>query len=240
MTTDERAATRPGIRPPTPVLALARTRLPTNHGEFTAIAFVDETTGIEHVALTLGLPAGLDDLAISTIDLAASAMVGGEPATTAPVLVRVHSECLTGDVFGSQRCDCGAQLEEALARCAAAGQGVVVYLRGHEGRGIGLGHKLAAYALQDSGHDTVEANEALGFEADHRSYAVAAAILVQLGVERVRLLTNNPAKCAELEAHGVRVAERVPLVVGAHPENVRYLTTKRDKLGHLLDVTADE
>lgn len=197
---------------PSVVTEIARTRLPTAHGQFTAIAYRDHATGLEHVAL-----------------------MRGEGVDLESVLVRVHSECLTGDVFGSLRCDCGAQLDAALAQIEAEGRGAVVYLRGHEGRGIGLGPKLAAYALQDLGHDTVEANEALGFAADGRSYGAAAAILTALGITRVRLLTNNPAKCVELVDHGIEVAERVPLVVGTHPENVRYLSTKRDKLGHLLE-----
>jgi len=152
----------------------------------------------------------------------------------AGVLVRLHSECLTGDVFGSLRCDCGEQLAAALSTVAAAGAGVVVYLRGHEGRGIGLVPKLEAYALQDNGHDTVDANLALGFPADAREYWVGAQILRDLGVTRVRLLTNNPAKLAGLKAYGVEPVECVPLVVPANDNNAGYLRTKRDRLGHLL------
>lgn len=201
-----------------PVRLVSTARIPTAHGDFTAHVFAGPDA-IEHVALVRGeLPT--------------------DPGRA--VLVRVHSECLTGDVFGSLRCDCGVQLDRALALIAAAGEGVVVYLRGHEGRGIGLGHKLAAYALQDGGRDTVEANEDLGFAADARSYAIGAAVLAALGVTRVRLLTNNPAKHLELDGLGVHVEERVPLEVPANPENVRYLSTKREKLGHLLDVTAPD
>jgi len=146
--------------------------------------------------------------------------------------VRVHSECLTGDVLGSRRCDCGPQLRAALRRVAAEGRGVVLYMRGHEGRGIGLLSKLQAYALQDRGADTVDANLALGLPADSRSYGTAARILADLGVSSVRLLTNNPAKQVGLEEHGLRVVQRVPLEVSPTPENLGYLLTKRDRMGH--------
>jgi 3,4-dihydroxy 2-butanone 4-phosphate synthase/GTP cyclohydrolase II len=151
------------------------------------------------------------------------------------VLVRVHSECLTGDVFGSLRCDCGPQLNAALARVAGEGRGVVLYMRGHEGRGIGLLHKLQAYQLQDQGRDTIDANLELGLPADARDYGTGAQILADLGIRSMRLLTNNPAKRAGLEGYGLEIVGRVGLPVRPHPENVRYLRTKRDRMGHLLD-----
>jgi 3,4-dihydroxy 2-butanone 4-phosphate synthase/GTP cyclohydrolase II len=194
----------------TTVELVAEALLPTGSGEFVARAY-RSADGTEHVALLRGQ---LDE-----VDA---------------VLVRVHSECLTGDVFGSLRCDCGPQLEQALEIVAARGVGIVVYLRGHEGRGIGIGQKLAAYRLQEDGADTVDANTALGLPIDDRAYDVAAAILFDLRVKRVLLLTNNPAKQRGLEAAGVDVIERVPLVVPANPQNARYLRTKRDRLGHLL------
>src|SRR5438270_200004 len=155
-------------------------------------------------------------------------------ATAADVLVRVHSECLTGDVFGSQRCDCGPQLDAALAAVAAEGRGVVLYTRGHEGRGIGLMHKLQAYELQDAGEDTVDANLVLGLPADARDYGVGAQILADLGVRSMRLLTNNPAKRAGLEGYGLSIVARVPVPIRVTPENLRYLMTKRDRMGHDL------
>lgn len=190
----------------------ATTRLPTEHGVFTAHAFRDLVDQREHVALTMG-------------DL------GGD----SPVLTRLHSECLTGDALGSLRCDCGAQLQSALAAVAEAGRGVVVYLRGHEGRGIGLAHKLRAYALQDNGRDTVDANLELGLPADARDYGTGAQILADLGVKKLALITNNPAKLTGLDGYGLTVAERVPLPSPVHAENLRYLTTKRDRMGHQLD-----
>ena len=194
------------------VRRVATTRLPTRHGAFTAHAYVDAVQGAEHVAL-----------------------VSGDVTTREhPVLVRVHSECLTGDVLGSLRCDCGPQLEASMAAVADEGTGVVVYLRGHEGRGIGLTAKISAYALQDSGADTVDANLHLGLPVDARDYGTAASVLADLGVGSVRLLTNNPAKVGGLRAHGVQVVERVPLGVTAHPEALRYLETKRDRMGHDL------
>jgi len=147
----------------------------------------------------------------------------------------VHSECLTGDVFGSLRCDCGPQLHTAMARVATEGQGVVVYLRGHEGRGIGIGHKIRAYSLQDEGLDTVDANLQLGLPADSREYGVGAQILVDLGVSTMRLLTNNTAKYGGLEGFGLEIVDRVPLVIEPNPHNERYLSTKRDRMGHLFD-----
>jgi 3,4-dihydroxy 2-butanone 4-phosphate synthase/GTP cyclohydrolase II len=153
--------------------------------------------------------------------------------------VRVHSECLTGDVLGSIRCDCGIQLSEALRRIGEEETGAVVYIRGHEGRGIGLRHKLEAYALQDGGMDTVEANVELGFAPDSRDYGVGAQILVDLGITTMRLLTNNPTKRAGLEGYGLEIVERVPLESSPNPENLRYLQTKREKLGHLLNALAE-
>ena len=193
------------------VSAVAKTRLPTRFGEFTAHAYRDLVDGSEHIALVRGV---IDD---------------GEP-----VLARVHSECLTGDTFSSVRCDCGPQLDAALEQIASEGRGVVVYLRGHEGRGIGLVHKLKAYELQDGGHDTVDANLELGFPADARDYGTGAQILADLGVKSLLLMTNNPAKLAGLEGYGLEISERVALPVTTHPENVRYLNTKRNRMGHYL------
>ena len=152
------------------------------------------------------------------------------------VLVRVHSECLTGDVFGSMRCDCGLQLDAAMELIAKEGKGVVVYLRGHEGRGIGLGHKIRAYTLQDQGRDTVEANVELGFPADSREYGIGSQMLVDLGVSTMRIMTNNPAKYGGLEGYGLEIVERVPLHVLPNSENIRYLRTKQEKMGHLLEI----
>ena len=188
----------------------ATTVLPTAHGSFTAIAY--ETTVDDRIVL---------------------ALVMGEPGGDEPVLVRMHSECLTGDVFRSQRCDCGDQLGKALAIIAAAGRGVLVYLR-QEGRGIGLLNKLRAYELQDQGKDTVEANEALGFKADLRDYGIGAQILLDLGIRSMHLLTNNPKKIVGLEGYGLEVVERVPIEVPASEANRFYLRTKQDKLGHLF------
>ncbi len=202
------------------VLRLAETRLPTAHGDFTAVGYRISIDGSEHVALVYGDPDALRD---------------GEP-----VLTRVHSECLTGDVFGSRRCDCGPQLDEALERIVTEGRGVVIYLRGHEGRGIGLLAKLQAYQLQDDGRDTVDANLDLGLPADARHYGAATQILRDLGVGSVRLLTNNPAKTTGLEGYGVAVVERVPLTPHPNDHNLAYLRTKRDRMGHdLPDLGAD-
>jgi 3,4-dihydroxy 2-butanone 4-phosphate synthase/GTP cyclohydrolase II len=191
---------------------VAEARIPTVHGEFTAIGFDSLLDGVEHIAL-----------------------VAGEIGDGADVLVRVHSECLTGDVLGSLRCDCGPQLDAAMAAVAAEGRGVVLYVRGHEGRGIGLMHKLQAYQLQDAGADTVDANLALGMPADSRDYGTGAQILVDLGVRSMRLLTNNPAKRAGLEGYGLAITGRVSLPIRPNPENLRYLRTKRDRMGHDLD-----
>ena len=191
------------------VRRVGETRLPTRHGEFAAVGYRDLLTGAEHLALVCGDP-------------------------TAPeAVVRVHSECLTGDALGSLRCDCGPQLDAALAAIARHG-GVVVYLRGHEGRGIGLLAKIQAYALQDAGRDTVEANLELGLPADAREYGAAAAVLADLGVEELRLLTNNPAKVEGLCGHGVIVTDRLPLHVSATEHSVAYLAAKRDRMGHDL------
>jgi len=151
------------------------------------------------------------------------------------VLVRVHSECLTGDVFGSLRCDCGVQLDLALKRIAEEGLGVLVYLRGHEGRGIGLGHKIRAYSLQEQGHDTVDANVELGLPVDSREYGIGAQILNDLGVTTMRLMTNNPAKYGGLEGFGLAISGREPVVTEPNPENVEYLRTKRERMGHVFD-----
>jgi 3,4-dihydroxy 2-butanone 4-phosphate synthase/GTP cyclohydrolase II len=165
--------------------------------------------------------------------------VFGDVGDGEDVLVRVHSECLTGDVFGSLRCDCGPQLDAALAAVAREGRGVVLYIRGHEGRGIGLLHKLQAYQLQDAGADTLDANLELGLPADARDYGTGAQILVDLGIHSMRLLSNNPAKRAGLEGYGLRVSGREPLPVHANPENLRYLETKRDRMGHDLNIDSE-
>ncbi len=191
---------------------VVETRLPTEHGEFTAVGYRALADGAEHVALVVG-----------------------DIGDGSDVLVRVHSECLTGDVFGSVRCDCGPQLDAALDRIAAEGRGIVLYMRGHEGRGIGLLHKLQAYQLQDRGLDTVDANLELGLPADARDYGTGAQILYDLGVRSMRLLTNNPAKRAGLEGYGLTVTGREAMPVRLHPENVRYLRTKRDRMGHLFE-----
>jgi 3,4-dihydroxy 2-butanone 4-phosphate synthase/GTP cyclohydrolase II len=197
------------VAPPR-VERVADALLPTTHGDFRALAYRDTVTGHEHVALVAGTPSAVG------------------------ALVRVHSECLTGDAFGSARCDCGPQLDASLDAVAQEG-GIVVYLRGHEGRGIGLLAKLTAYQLQDAGLDTVSANTAQGLPVDAREYGAAAAILSDLGLDDIRLLTNNPAKVTGLAEHGVTAAQRVPLQVGATPHNWGYLAAKRDLMGHQLD-----
>ena len=193
------------------VQRVASTRLPTEYGEFQAYGFRDTVTGTEHVALVRGDVGDGEDL-----------------------LVRVHSECLTGDVLGSTRCDCGPQLRAALARVADEQRGIVLYVRGHEGRGIGLLHKLQAYQLQDAGHDTVDANLELGLPADARDYGTGAQILADLGVRSMRLLTNNPAKRAGLEGYGLRIIGRERLPAHVTDDNLTYLRTKRDRMGHDL------
>lgn len=194
---------------------VAASRLPTRFGEFSIHAFEDLETGKEHVALSMG-------------DL----------SDAEPVLMRLHSECLTGDGFGSLRCDCGPQLEAAMCKVAHAGRGVILYLR-QEGRGIGLVNKIRAYALQDAGADTVEANEQLGFDADLREYAMCGDMLRHFGIRQVRLLTNNPKKVAALEAHGIEVVERIPLLTARNPFNEGYMQTKTDKMGHMLPAKSD-
>jgi 3,4-dihydroxy 2-butanone 4-phosphate synthase / GTP cyclohydrolase II len=195
------------------VRRVSEARIPTRHGVFTAYVFQSLLDGVEHMAFVRGEVAGKPD-----------------------VLVRVHSECLTGDVFGSLRCDCGLQLDLALEQVAMADEGVVVYLRGHEGRGIGLGHKLRAYTLQDQGRDTVEANVELGFPVDSREYGIGSQILVDLGITTMRLMTNNPAKYGGIEGYGLEIVERVPLRAHPNEENIAYLLAKQEKLGHLLDI----
>ena len=193
------------------VTRVTEAKLPTEFGEFTAVGYRSDIDGIEHIAMVMG-------------------KIGdGEN-----VMVRVHSECLTGDVFGSMRCDCGPQLHAAMLRIAAEGRGVVLYIRGHEGRGIGLLHKLMAYKLQDGGRDTVDANLDLGLPADARDYGTGAQILADIGIRSMRLLTNNPAKRAGLEGYGLSIVERVPLEIQANSHNEEYLRTKAARMGHEL------
>jgi 3,4-dihydroxy 2-butanone 4-phosphate synthase/GTP cyclohydrolase II len=194
------------------VRRVAEARIPTEWGDFTCYVYESLLDGEQHIALVRGAVQGEDE-----------------------VLVRVHSECLTGDVFGSLRCDCGVQLDAALRKIAEDGLGVLVYLRGHEGRGIGIGHKIRAYSLQDEGHDTVDANLELGLPVDSREYGIGAQILVDLGITTIRLMTNNPAKYGGLEGFGLEIVERVPVRVEPNPENIRYLRTKRERMGHLLE-----
>jgi 3,4-dihydroxy 2-butanone 4-phosphate synthase/GTP cyclohydrolase II len=195
------------------VTRVGQAQLPTDWGNFTCTAFKSDVDGTEHLAFSLG-----------TVD-------DGQP-----VLVRVHSECLTGDVFSSRRCDCGAQLHSAMARIAEEGRGIVVYLRGHEGRGIGIGHKIRAYSLQDGGLDTVDANTELGFPVDSREYGIGAQILADLGANQLRLMTNNPAKYGGIQGYGLEIIERVAINPVATEENIKYLQTKRDRMGHLFSL----
>ncbi|MGB6244175.1 bifunctional 3,4-dihydroxy-2-butanone-4-phosphate synthase/GTP cyclohydrolase II [Gordonia sp. (in: high G+C Gram-positive bacteria)] len=198
------------------VVKVADARIPTEYGTFRAVGYQSPYDDAEHVALVMG-------------------DIDGPDGDGEDVLVRVHSECLTGDVFGSLRCDCGPQLQAAMEMVGREGRGVVLYMRGHEGRGIGLMHKLQAYQLQDAGADTVDANLELGLPADARDYGLGAQILVDLGVRSMRLLTNNPAKRVGLDGYGLEIVERVPMPVRANAENLRYLRTKRDRMGHVLD-----
>lgn len=188
-------------------------KMPTQHGVFTAHCYLSHIDEMEHIALVMGDIKSRDN-----------------------VLVRVHSECLTGDILGSKRCDCGPQLQLSLKKIAEEGSGVLVYLRGQEGRGIGLKHKLRAYSLQDKGCDTVEANTRLGLPIDSREYGIGAQILVDLGVTKMRLLTNNPAKYSGLSGYGLTITERVPLISEPSEENIEYLRVKKNKMGHLLSL----
>ena len=198
----------------------ASARVPTEHGEFTAVSYKSKVDGIEHVAFVYG--------------------DGADAAKGENVLVRVHSECLTGDIFRSARCDCGNQLDMAMKKVAREGRGVIVYLRGQEGRGIGLGHKLRAYNLQDEGRDTVQANEDLGLPVDSREYGVGAQILNDLGVRTMKLMTNNPAKYHGLKGFGLTIVGRVPLFAPVTLENKKYIETKREKMGHVFGDESDE
>ena len=194
------------------VRRVAEARIPTPWGDFTCYVYESVLDGEQHVAMVRGAVQGEED-----------------------VLVRVHSECLTGDVFHSLRCDCGVQLDAAMERIAEEGLGVLVYLRGHEGRGIGIGHKIRAYSLQEEGHDTVEANVELGLPVDSREYGIGAQMLNDLGITTMRLMTNNPAKYGGLEGYGLEIVDRVPLESKPNPENIKYLRTKRERMGHLLE-----
>ena len=187
--------------------------VPTEWGIFTCHAYRNTVDGIEHLAFTQG-----------------------DVSAPGSVLTRVHSECLTGDVFGSRRCDCGPQLAAAMQKISEEGRGVVVYLRGHEGRGIGIGHKIRAYSLQDEGFDTVDANTELGLPVDSREYGIGAQILADLGASELRLMTNNPAKYGGLEGYGLAVVERVSIEIASTPENEKYLRTKKERMGHLIDM----
>ncbi|MCK8673626.1 bifunctional 3,4-dihydroxy-2-butanone-4-phosphate synthase/GTP cyclohydrolase II [Rhodococcus sp. HM1] len=207
-----RAATEPFVE------YVAEAQMPTEFGTFRAVAFRSVLDDSEHLALVMG-------------DIAAAGR------SREGVLVRVHSECLTGDILGSLRCDCGAQLERALEEIAREGCGVLVYLRGHEGRGIGLAHKIRAYSLQEQGLDTVDANRALGLPDDSRSYGVGARILADLGVRRMRLITNNPSKLGGLEGYSIEIVGRVSLPTAVTAHNLRYLRAKRDRMGHVLDTS---
>ncbi len=194
------------------VRRVSEARIPTGWGDFQAYVYESVLDGEQHLAMVRGDITGSDN-----------------------TLVRVHSECLTGDVFGSMRCDCGVQLDAAMKVIADEGRGVVVYLRGHEGRGIGIGHKIRAYELQDEGHDTVQANEVQGLPIDSREYGIGAQILVDLGVTSMRIITNNPAKYGGLDGFGLDITARVPSITAPNPENIRYLKTKAEKMGHLLE-----
>lgn len=196
---------------------ITKAELPTRHGEFDIHVFENQD-GQEHVMLTVGLPVDQQN----------------KPSDHPIPLVRIHSECLTGDAFSSLKCDCGSQLNTAMRAIQEVGCGAILYLR-QEGRGIGLTNKIRAYALQDQGHDTLDANLMLGLPADARIYDMCGPMLAHIGVDEVRLITNNPDKVAYLTEHGIKVAERIPLVVGVNDVNAEYLATKRDRMGHLLD-----
>jgi 3,4-dihydroxy 2-butanone 4-phosphate synthase/GTP cyclohydrolase II len=199
---------------------VAAAQMPTQHGYFDSYTYVSKVDGRVHVALCKGIERPPED--------------GGRfPPIERPVLVRVHSQCLTGDVFGSLRCDCGEQLHQAMERIQREGHGILLYIS-QEGRGIGLAHKMRAYALQDGGLDTVEANQHLGLKVDMREFGTGAQILHDLGARQLRVLTNNPKKLLGLEGYGLQIAEQIPLTVEPNPHNKRYLETKRDKLGHML------
>ncbi|MEN9804450.1 MAG: hypothetical protein RIS41_1297, partial [Actinomycetota bacterium] len=195
------------------VSRIGQAQVPTDWGVFTCTAFRSHLDDTEHLAFSLG-----------------------DVSDGQPVLTRVHSECLTGDVFSSRRCDCGPQLHTAMQLIANEDRGVVVYLRGHEGRGIGIGHKIRAYSLQDGGLDTVDANTELGLPIDSREYGIGAQILNDLGVKQLKLMTNNPAKYGGIAGYGLEVVERVALRAHTTPENIDYLKTKRDRMGHLIDL----
>ncbi len=197
------------------ITCISEAKLPTQYGQFTAYVYESALDGIQHIAL-----------------------VKGDIRNQENILVRVHSECLTGDIFGSRRCDCGTQLALALKKIEEEGRGVLIYLRGHEGRGIGIGHKLRAYNLQDLGLDTVQANLELGFPADSREYGIGAQMLVDLGITTIRLMTNNPAKYSGLSGYNISITERIPLLSRATEENRNYLLAKKEKLGHFIDLCA--
>ena len=204
---------------------VAVAELPTAHGDFTSYTYASVIDGRTHIALTVGIERPAEE--------------GGRfPPIDEPLLVRVHSQCLTGDVFGSLRCDCGAQLDRAMQRIQAEGRGIVLYIS-QEGRGIGLAHKMRAYALQDKGLDTVEANTHLGFKPDEREFGTGAQILHDLGARKLRVLTNNPKKLGSLAGYGLEVVEQEPIEIAPNPHNARYLETKRTKLGHLLGRSGD-
>lgn len=208
---------KPKTSPQARVERVASARVPTRWGDFECVAYRDHGDGHEHLAF-VNDPEGVDK--------------------SIPPVVRLHSECITGDVFGSHRCDCGEQLDAAMKLAKVAERGVVIYMRGHEGRGIGVAEKIRAYTLQDRGLDTVEANLELGFEADSRDFTAAAAILLDLGMPSVRLITNNPEKQRQVEEHGVAVVERVSAQTEPTASNLKYLRTKRDRMGHILDIEA--
>jgi len=194
------------------VQKVATAKLPTKYGDFTAIAYKSDIDNDEHLALVIG-----------------------DIKTRKPVLVRVHSECLTGDIFGSLRCDCGEQVIQSIKRIAEEGRGVLLYMR-QEGRGIGFHNKICAYELQDKGMDTIEANLSLGFEPDLRDYGIGAQILADLGLHKIRLITNNPKKVIGLEGYGINVIETVPIIIPPNTHNRRYLETKQKKMGHILKI----